>query len=165
MAVLPGQDWAEVETGNFFKAKNLGLTGNNLFKGLLGKDSIKAVQRLETENLSDAFGSRNLLIWNYFPFLRGGNDCEGMDGLPAPENCAWIHYCDELLGKFLNCVNADRVVFAANQEVKQARKLCVGKVDSIAAKYTYREMDHPGSWRGDMRLKKCGEQLQAALTD
>lgn len=165
MAVLMGQDWAEVETGNFFKAKNLGLTGTNLFKCLLGKDSIREGQALaeKISNISNAFGSRKLLLWNYFPFLRGGNDCEGMDGLPDPLNCDWIRYCDGLLLRFLQCVNADRVIFAANRGVKKARANCVGKVSSFAGAFPIYDLDHPGSWRGNARLKKCGEDLHKAL--
>ena len=158
MAVLPGKDWAEVETGNFFKARNLGLTGNNLFKCLLKKDSIKKVQGLETKEISDAFGSRNLLIWNYFPCLRGGNDCEGMEGLPDSKNCAWLLYCDELLGRFVNCVNADLVLFATNRGVKEARKNCGLLPIGV-------DLDHPRSWLGDTKIERWGAELRKHLPD
>ena len=165
MAVMIGQDWAAVATGNFFKAKNLGLAGNNFFKALLGKDSISEVQNMGTKEICAAFGSHNLLLWNYFPFLRGGYDCVGMSGLPDPNNCAWIQYCDERLMDFLECVNADRVVFAANKEVKNARKKCVKTMNKIPAQYTYSELDHPSSWRGDARMEEWAKKLLEALTD
>ncbi len=161
MAVLLGKDWAEVETDNFFKAKNLGPTGNNLFKALLGKNSIDAVRKAGIEDISAGFGKHSLLIWNYFPFLRGGSNCEGMEGLPDDStNCAWIHYCDELLGKFLKCVNAERVLFAANQGVKEARKKCgLSGIHQIP----YFELDHPGSCRSAAKMEKWGAEFRAAL--
>lgn len=162
MAVLPGLDWAEVETDSFLEARNLGPTGCNLFKALMEKASIGDVRKAGPEAISEAFSKHSLLIWNYFPFLRGGNDCEGMAGLPHPKNCAWIDYCDELLGEFLKCVNADGVLFAANKEVRGVRKSCVSANDPIATKYTYHELDHPRSWFGERRIG-CLEKLRTAL--
>jgi hypothetical protein len=171
MSVLPGEDWAAIATGGFFKAKELGTTGNNLLKALFEKTSIEDVRgiiKTDPEAVSTQLTKYHLLIWNYFPFMRGGSDCEGMNGLPTSK-CDWIAYCDGLLLKFLKCVKAAKVVFAMNRGVKDIRRDCPNKAGrQIEVNYPGTktlDLDHPGSWRADAKLAEDGDKLRKFLLD
>lgn len=155
-----------METSNFLEARNLGLTGTNLLKVLLEKNSIEEVRKTGIAGISEAFSKHRLLIWNYFPFLRGGSHCEGMNGLPDATKYEWIRYCDEQLGKFLKCVNADRVLFATNQGVKEAREACVKKCETSTFDVRrYHSLPHPRSWFGSQRMEKIEPDLRAAFEE
>ncbi|MDQ2866793.1 MAG: hypothetical protein M3R59_00020 [Verrucomicrobiota bacterium] len=160
MSALPGQDWAAVETENFQNARNLGLTGNNLFKALFADQrSIKEVRMLGQEGIIKKFADERLLIWNYFPFMRGGSDCEGMSGLPKPSDCSWISYCDNLLLQLLHFVNASHVLFAMNQQVKEARSncQCVPNTNDVLKSegISVHSIAHPRSW-----LDRLGDEAE-----
>jgi hypothetical protein len=110
MSVLIGQDWASIAAANFLAAKELGLTELNLVRAVTEKNSIKEVQKMGS--LAHAIAKHRLLVWNYFPFLRGGSECEGAAGLPDLSNPLWLSYCDRLLAQFLRCVDAAEVILA-----------------------------------------------------
>jgi len=112
MSVLIGQDWASIAAANFLAAKELGLTELNLVRAVTEKNSIKEVQKMGEGFISSCFAKHRLLVWNYFPFLRGGSECEGAAGLPDPSNPLWLSYCDRLLAQFLRCVDAAEVILA-----------------------------------------------------
>jgi hypothetical protein len=160
MALLLNQDWGAIVTDKFLSAKELGLTERNLFKTVLNRTSIRDVRELDEQKIAAEFANYRLLVWNYFPFLRGGFECEGMSGLPQ-NNCDWILYCDERLADFLKCVDAYRIILAMNGEVKAARVLCLKKSKSTlqqsidSGKYVCRDFSHPRSWTSAFEKKSA----------
>ena len=157
IGIKAGQDWGAEETENFFMALGLGLSGNNIFKALAEEGSIESVRNTSEDEIRGLFSEKHLLIWNYFPFFRGGNNCQGTKGLPSPiGDCRWIHYCEGLLKRFLDCVNASHVIFAMNQAVRSARLKCVSSIPSA-------ELNHPGSCRSIQKLEAWGSQLREVL--
>ena len=158
IGIKAGFDWAEEETNKFLKALDLGLTGNNIFKALAEENSIETVRNTSEDEIRGLFSKSNLLIWNYFPFFRGGNSSLGIKGLPNPiKDCRWINYCEGLLGRFLDCVNASHVIFAMNQQVRAARFKCV------QPNYGSAELNHPGSCRSIKKLEAWGSRLREVL--
>jgi hypothetical protein len=153
----PSKDWAEVETENFVNATNLWLTGNNILQALFKIGLIAKIRAFEKQEICSAFSRQHLLLWNYFPFARGGNVFVGMDGLPT--DCSWINLCDELLCKFLECVDASDVTFAVNQGVKDNRSRCFG------TRYKAIDLSHPSSWRGNKRLRNEGKEFRNFLSN
>jgi hypothetical protein len=152
MSELICQDWAEQATRDFLSAKNLGLTGCNIVKAICGgKDSIPTIQGSKPDRLQNALQTSRLVIWNYFPFARGGNQTEGKGGLPDMKDCRWISQCDKWLLSFLAAVNATTVIFAMNGFVKDARRNCHETQVNQHGLYEINDICHPRPWH----TRKC----------
>ena len=143
-----GSDWAANCVLQFLKAENLGAPGINIVKATCGAESIETIRKSDGV-LEKSFAAKRLLIWNYFPFFRGGTSAEGCAGLPNPiKRLDWLKACDCYLDSFLMAVKADNLVWACNKEVQEARR-------SLALAHELhgivKAMKHPCRWTGEDR--------------
>lgn len=65
--------------------------------------------------IETTIASKRVLLWNFFPFFRGGNIASGRCGLPIIGH--WRKQCWEFLSRFLEAVCADRVLLACSGEM------------------------------------------------
>lgn len=156
-------DWAEVELSAFFKPKSMGRSGDNLRKLIIGKDF--SLENPEAEelmgNLPLKIQQHRLLLWNYFPFLRGiGVGCTGGWARMLPKNpthrAAIFSACDDFLHEFLRCVNAKKVVIAVAGDLWSARP--TGTTSTFRSPLV--RINHPYVWgQQDIRLGHCAATL------
>jgi hypothetical protein len=114
------RDYGEDGARDFLVAKDLGTSGCNLVKCVTGKRSVEDVRKAIRNNsgyLAAQFSQRKILIWNFFPFQRGGVHCQGTKGLPSMQNSQWLHLCCDYLERFLQAVSATSVIWAVNKDV------------------------------------------------
>jgi hypothetical protein len=137
-----GLDYGEAASKEFFRLQNLGTTGNNIVKGVIGARPIEAIRREYGEDplaVARAFAEKRVLLWNYFPFQRGSLSSCGLKGLPGRSNCRWFQLCDSLLDCFLRSVRARKILWCMNGAVMSARIAC-------GCKRYGSVWSHPASW-------------------
>jgi hypothetical protein len=61
-------------------------------------------------------GNYNILIWNFFPFFRGGFSSTGSAGLP-PASSLYRNVCFVWMIRFLKAVDAGRLLIATSVDV------------------------------------------------
>jgi hypothetical protein len=66
--------------------------------------------------IRDAIKNRNVLIWNFMPFFRGGSGSAADAELPDPKCNGWLQTCLDWLGDFVENVGAYKVVFCVNKK-------------------------------------------------
>lgn len=135
------QDYGEDGARDFLAAKNLGTSGCNLVKCVTGMRSVEDVRKelgKDSGYLAAQFAQRKILIWNFFPFQRGGVHCQGTKGLPLMHNPQWLHLCCDYLERFLQAVSATEVIWAVNQAVPNG--LCTSSNQAV------RVLPHPYAW-------------------
>jgi hypothetical protein len=102
--------------------KTLQTTGYNIVKWVTQQKTIKSVRRAlkqDSDYLLKQFALHRILIWNFFPFQRGGVHCMGTKGLPLMQNSQWLDLCCDYLERFLQAVSATQVIWAVNQSIPQ----------------------------------------------
>jgi hypothetical protein len=106
-----GSDWGEEEARSIFNlSKSTSTTEINLWDCICEGDS----WRTHPDKIQAEIRRRNILIWNFMPFFRGGADSTGASGLP--KNCAnWKNVCWRLLLKFVLAIAASQIVLAVNK--------------------------------------------------
>ena len=106
-------DWGLEETSLILKqgGTKLGLTEINLFNCLFGLSWRQGAP----EFIANAIRERRVLLWNFFPMFRGGNQSIGPDGLPC--TCNWLQLCWDFLCLFVAAVGASKVVLACSNEI------------------------------------------------
>lgn len=135
------QDYGEDGARDFLVAKDLGTSGCNLVKCVTGKRSVEDVRkelRKDSGYLAAQFAQRRTLLWNFFPFQRGGSRCQGTAGLPCMENKQWLQLCHGYLDRFLAAVSATEVIWAVNQNVPNLLRASSGRA--------VRVLPHPYAW-------------------
>ena len=118
-----GNDWGEDETNTVLKLPfALGtFTGRGLDKSTrvltncLGATAQK--KGSPANSFSEIVTSRNVFVWNFMPFFRGGADSGDDVALPDPKcsNVKWQQECLLWLDQFLTCVEASKVVLCVNK--------------------------------------------------
>lgn len=142
------QDYGEDGARDFLAAKALGTSGCNLVKCVTGmrsiEDDVRRELRKDSRYLAAQFAQRKILIWNFFPFQRGGSHCQGTQGLPSMQNTHWLQLCHVYLDRFLAAVSATEVIWAVNQAVPNGLRASSGRA--------VRVLSHPYAWsrRGQM---------------
>ena len=169
-ANVQGQDWAQEESTSFLEGRVSGRqsTVTQLFDALFGKAEWKE----NPEVIAAGITAQNLLVWNFFPMLRGGEEPTGGAGLPLAG--AWRLRCWQWLHAFLEAVGANRVVLASSQamlpiaaapaeRLNTATLVLPGTPTPLPAlpcgNAVYR-IAHPSSWK---RVRKDGPGLRALL--
>ncbi len=165
-----GQDWAQQESTNFLEGRVSGRhsTVTQLFDALFGKAEWKG----HTEVIQAGITTQNLLVWNFFPMLRGGEEPTGGAGLPLAG--AWRLRCWQWLHSFLAAVEASRVVLASSQAMLPIAAAPHERLDTTTlllpgtpaplptlpcGDAVYR-IAHPSSWK---RVRNDGPGLRALL--
>jgi len=180
-----GNDWGEQEANDFLSGypsgakllpnrKKMGTTFNNLFDCLCGArwDSPQT-------NLAGAIASKNVLVWNFMPFMRSGAQSSGSSGLPS--RCStWRSVCWQWLIAFLQDVGASKVILAVNKSaffdvnrhgrtptnpINAAELADLSQQVGVSALWPapptskipdFYQINHPGAWGGE---NKKGESL------
>jgi len=159
--------WAEREVARFlngFEPSNgKEQTGVNILKAVTGKQSINQI-RNSPECVEEAFFQHRLLLWNYFPFARGGTEKTGHRGLPGMrdgDSLEWMVLCEAWLAAFCAAVNAKCVAFAANAEVKAARAKRLENASHLPAGIHEVPLCHPSfrttGWRDERQFRQLLE--------
>lgn len=102
--------------------KTLQTTGYNIVKWVTQQSTIKSVGKAlaqDSDYVRKQFAQHKILIWNFFPFQRGGVHCMGTKGLPSMQNPQWLHLCCDYLERFLQAVSATQVIWAVNKSIPQ----------------------------------------------
>ena len=120
-----GKDWGQEEAENVIWPPTIGGQINrnqvsatlvNLWNCLVESEEWQTDQRLteKPSKIADAIRTKNILVWNFMPFLRGGYESSGASGLP--QNMGWWRAtCWQWLRSFAFAVDASQVVFAMNK--------------------------------------------------
>ena len=122
-SLSPGSDWAESYTSQFFGKKGTGTSGDNLRKVIIGSScGLGAYPSNEAfeKALVDGFQKTGILLWNYFPYLRGlAASGSGFWArmLGTCHRPALYKQLDELLCDFLRCVGATKLVIACSADL------------------------------------------------
>lgn len=135
------QDYGEDGARDFLGAKDLGTSGCNLVKCVTGMRSVEDVRRQLRKNsgyLAAQFAQRRILLWNFFPFQRGGSRCQGTEGLPRMQNNQWLQLCHGYLDRFLAAISATEVIWAVNQAVPNGLR--------ASSNRAVRVLPHPYAW-------------------
>jgi hypothetical protein len=165
-----GQDWAQQESANFLGGRVSGRqsTVTQLFDALFGRGEWKE----NPEVIAAGITAQNLLVWNFFPMLRGGEEPTGGAGLPLAG--AWRLRCWQWLRAFLEAVGANRVVLASSQAMLPIAAVPHERLDTATlllpgtpapllalpcGDAVYR-IAHPSSWK---RVRNDGPGLRALL--
>jgi hypothetical protein len=82
---------------------------------LSGRKFVGRPRFLTLPDVGSEIASRKLLLWNFFPFFRGGTGATGNAGLP--NSGTWRQDCWDLLEEFLAAVDAETVILACNDNM------------------------------------------------
>jgi len=101
--------------------RTLQTTGYNIVKWVTQQNAIASVRKAlaqDRDYVRKQFAQHSILIWNFFPFQRGGSCCQGTPGLPCMKNDLWLRLCHDYLDRFLRAVSATEVIWAVNKAVR-----------------------------------------------
>jgi len=167
----PEADWAECESRAILHGMvhSRHSTIVQLFDALFGRNAWCK----QHEGIVEGIVNKKLLLWNFFPFFRGGVTPTGSSGLPRAGN--WRLKCWSFLSDFLGAVGATRVILACSQAMLPTKErkggpltlstlnipgvktplpplICTGEVFRVS---------HPSSWK---RVQNHGPLLNSILT-
>jgi hypothetical protein len=163
-------DWAESVTQSILQGQVNGRSSTivQLFDALFGKRRWFEQHQV----ISDGIQEKRLLLWNFFPFLRGGSIPTGSSGLPFSGD--WRLHCWHLLSRFVEAVGAAQVVLACSQAMLPLAGPKVGAVNQLVVNVPgvntplpllggqkLFRISHPSSWK---RVRNDGPLLNSLLT-
>ena len=155
----PVNDWAVRETNKIFnRSGNHGSTIQNLLTCLCGQNDWSHKQ----------ISQKDVLLWNFIPFMRGGYVSTGMAGLPNAATLAWVKQCLIWFNKFVDEIKPKQIFWCTSNDVRklvfpELKRENAGNAGSprehsklkLPCGLPVHLLHHPCSWKGKASSPHC----------